>query len=115
DGKELVDQIAAAGGGGLYAKKVLKSAHIVRAFNALHVPSLPALANRPADQGGTVCVPIAGDDPKAIDLTSRLMRESGFEPVPVGDLVKAKYLVPGTPLAGLHSAAELRKIAATLS
>src|ERR1700744_5885155 len=40
DGKALVDQITSAGGVGLYAEKVLKGAHIVRAFNALHVPSL---------------------------------------------------------------------------
>jgi predicted dinucleotide-binding enzyme len=115
DGKELVDEINGAGGAGLYAKKTLKSAHLVRTFNALHVPSLAALAKRPADQGGTVCVPLAGDDPKAIDLASRLMREIGFEAVPVGDLAKAKYLVPGSPLGGLHTAAELRQIAATLN
>ena len=115
DGQDLVNQIASAGGVGLYAAKVLKGARIVRAFNALHTPSLAAIANRPADQGGTVCIPIAGDDPKAIDLASRLTREIGFEPVLVGDLKKAKYLVPGTPLAGFHTAAELRQIAATLT
>jgi predicted dinucleotide-binding enzyme len=115
DGQDLINQITSAGGVGLYAEKVLKGARIVRAFNALHTPSLAAIANRPADQGGPVCVPIAGKDPKAIDLASRLIREIGFEPVPVGDLAKAKYLVPGTPLAGMHTAAELRQIAATLT
>ena len=115
DGQDLVNQITSAGGVGLFAANVLKGARIVRAFNALHTPSLAAIANRPADQGGPVCVPIAGDDPKAIDLASRLTREIGFEPVLVGDLAKAKYLVPGTPLAGLHTAAELRQIAASLS
>jgi 8-hydroxy-5-deazaflavin:NADPH oxidoreductase len=54
------------------------------------------------------------DDPKAIDLAKRLIRETGFEPVLVGDLAKGKYLVPGTPLAGEHTPAELRRIAATL-
>jgi 8-hydroxy-5-deazaflavin:NADPH oxidoreductase len=115
DGKDLMAQITAAGGVGLYAANVLKGAHIVRAFNALHTPSLAAIANRPADQGGLVGVPIAGNDPKAIDLASRLTREIGFEPVLVGDLAKAKYLVPGSPISGLHTAAELRQIAATLT
>jgi predicted dinucleotide-binding enzyme len=114
DGQDLINQITSAGGVGLYAQKVLKGARIVRAFNALHTPSLAAIANRPADQGGTVAVPIAGDDPKAIDLASRLIREIGFEPVLIGDLAKARYLVPGSAISGLHSAAELRQIAATL-
>jgi len=114
DGQDLINQITSAGGVGLYAKNVLKGARIVRAFNALRAPSLAAIANRSADQGGLVGVPIAGDDPKAIDLASRLTREIGFEPVLVGDLAKGKYLVPGSPIAGQHSAAELRQIASTL-
>lgn len=115
DGQDLVNQINAAGGVGLYAQKVLHGARLVRAFNALHVPSLAAIANRPAAQGGTVCVPIAGDDPEAIDLATLLIREVGFEPVLVGDLRKARYLVPGSPLGGLKTAAQLRQIAATLN
>jgi len=39
---------------------------------------------------------------------------SGFEPVRVGGLAMGKYLVPGTPLAGEHTPAELEKIASTL-
>ena len=115
DGQDLMNQITSAGGVGLFAAKVLKGARIVRAFNALHTPSLAAIANRPAGQGGPVGVPIAGNDPKAIDLASRLTREIGFEPVLIGDLAKAKYLVPGSPISGLHTAAELRQIAAGLS
>jgi predicted dinucleotide-binding enzyme len=115
DGQDLMNQITATGGVGLFAAKVLKGARIVRAFNALHTPSLAAIANRPAGQGGPVGVPIAGNDPKAIDLASRLTREIGFEPVLVGDLAKAKYLVPSSPISGLHTPAELRQIAATLT
>jgi len=43
-----------------------------------------------------------------------LIKEIGFEPVLVGGLAKGKYLVPGTPLGGIHTAAEIRKIAAGL-
>jgi predicted dinucleotide-binding enzyme len=115
DGPDLTSQIESAGGVGLYAVKALKGARVVRAFNALHTPSLSAIANRAADQGGPVAVPIAGDDPKAIELASRLTREIGFEPVLIGGLAKGKYLVPGSVIGGIHTPAELRKIAATLS
>jgi len=60
-------------------------------------------------------VPIAGDDPHAIAVASILIRDIGFEPVLVGGLKMGKYLVPGTPLGGEHSPAEIRKIAAGLS
>jgi predicted dinucleotide-binding enzyme len=59
-------------------------------------------------------MPIAGDDAKAIEVASRLIRDIGFEPVLVGGLAMGRHLMPGTPLAGEHSPAELRKIAATL-
>jgi predicted dinucleotide-binding enzyme len=114
DGQDFVNEIVGEGGPGLVTAKLLKGARVVRAFNALHTPALDKIAHRPDDQGGPVGVPIAGDDPKAIDLASRLIREVGFEPVLIGDLAKGKYLVPGTPLAGQHTPAELRQIAATL-
>jgi hypothetical protein len=114
DGQDFVNQVSSQGGPGLVTAKLLKGARVVRAFNALHTPSLDKIAHRPDDQGGPVGVPIAGDDPGAVDLASRLIREVGFEPVLIGDLAKGKYLVPGTPLAGQHTPAELRQIAATL-
>jgi len=97
---------------GLSPKKLLPGSKIVRAFNALNYATLEQMAHRPGEPVG---VPIAGDDPKAIDLASRLIKETGFEPVLIGDLAKGKYLVPGTPVAGVHTPAELRTIAATLS
>ena len=59
-------------------------------------------------------MPIAGDDPKAVALATRLIKEIGFEPVFIGGLAKGKYLVPGTPLGGEHTPAEIRQIVATL-
>ncbi len=111
DGQDFVSQVASQGGPGVVSAKLLKGARIVRAFNALNYASLEKIAHQP---GGPVGVPIAGDDPKAIDLASRLIREAGFEPVLIGDLAKGRYLVPGTPLAGQHAPDELRRIAATL-
>ena len=111
DGQDFVSQVNSQGGAGVVSAKLLKGAKIVRAFNALNYATLDKLAHQ---SGGPVGVPIAGDDPKAIDLASRLIREAGFEPVLVGNLAKGKYLVPGTPLAGQHSPDELRRIAASL-
>jgi len=47
-------------------------------------------------------------------LASALIREVAFEPVLVGGLAMGKYLVPGTPLSGAHSPAELKQAATGL-
>ena len=112
DGQEIVTQVAAQGGPGLVTKKLLPGSKIVRAFNAISFATLEQNAHRPGEPVG---VPIAGDDPKAIDLANRLIKEAGYEPVLIGDLAKGKYLVPGTPLGGIHTPTELRTIAATLT
>jgi len=112
DGQEIVSQVAAQGGPGLVTQKLLPGSKIVRAFNAISYATLEQNAHRPGEPVG---VPIAGDDPKAIDLANRLIKEAGYEPVLIGDLAKGKYLVPGTPVAGIHTPTELRTIAATLT
>ena len=111
DGQDFVNRVTSEGGPGLVTAKLLKGARVVRAFNAINYKLLESGAHRSGDPVG---VPIAGDNPAAIDLASRLIREAGYEPVLVGDLAKGKYLVPGTPVAGEHTPAELRRIAATL-
>jgi predicted dinucleotide-binding enzyme len=59
-------------------------------------------------------VPIAGDDKNAVAVAERLIKEIGFEPAVVGGLAMGKYLVPRTPLAGVHTPDEIRQIASTL-
>jgi predicted dinucleotide-binding enzyme len=59
-------------------------------------------------------MPIAGDDARAIELASRLIREIGYEPVLIGGLAMGKHLMPGTPLAGERTPDQVRQIAATL-
>ena len=69
----------------------------MRAFNAINYAKLLAGAHR---QGELVGVPIAGDDPHALDIASSLIREIGFDPVVIGRLAMGKYLVPERLLAG---------------
>jgi hypothetical protein len=111
DGEELVKLVEQQGGAGLATAKLLPGARIVRALNAIGYMKLSEDAHR---QGELVGVPIAGDDQSALAIASNLIREIGFEPVPVGGLSMGKYLVPGTPLGGEHTSAEIRQIAAGL-
>jgi 8-hydroxy-5-deazaflavin:NADPH oxidoreductase len=111
DGEDIVKLVDEQGGAGLATAKALPGAHLVRAFNAIGSARLAELAHRPGEPAG---IPIAGDDQNALALASRLIREIGFEPVVVGGLAMGKYLVPGTPLAPVHTPEEIRQIAATL-
>ena len=111
DGEDLVKSVNEEGGAGLATAKALPGARIVRGFNAIGSGKLADLAHR---QGEPVGIPIAGDDQNALALASRLIKEIGFEPVVVGGLAMGKYLVPGTPLAPVHTPEEIRQIAATL-
>ena len=97
-------------GAGLESARLLPGARIVRAFNAVGAARMAQVHEEPQRIG----MPIAGDDKKAVEVASRLIREIGFEPVLVGGLDMGKYLMPGTPLAGEHTPEEIRTIAATL-
>jgi predicted dinucleotide-binding enzyme len=98
-------------GAGYATAELLPGARVVRAFNAI---GYARMAKAHETQGERIGMPMAGDDAKAIEVASRLIREIGYEPVLVGGLAMGKYLMPGTPLAGEHTPDEIRKIAATL-
>jgi 8-hydroxy-5-deazaflavin:NADPH oxidoreductase len=97
-------------GAGLASAELLPGARIVRAFNAVGAARLPDAAKREPRYG----MPIAGDDPQAIEIASRLIRDIGYEPVLIGPLAMGRYLVPRQPLAGERTPDEIRKIAAKL-
>jgi len=99
-------------GAGLASMELLPGARIVRAFNAIGFARM-AVAYQHAERMG---MPMASDDAKAVAVASRLVREIGYEPVLVGGLAAmGKHLIPGTPLAGERSPAEIKRIAATLN
>jgi predicted dinucleotide-binding enzyme len=97
-------------GAGLASAELLPGARLVRAFNAIGAAKMGAAYQAP----GKVGMPIAGDDAKAIEVASGLIRDVGYEPVLIGGLEKGKFLMPGQPFAGERSAEEIRKIAAGL-
>jgi 8-hydroxy-5-deazaflavin:NADPH oxidoreductase len=101
---------ARAQGAGVVSARLLPGSRIVRAFNAVGAARMGEMYKTP----GKVAMPIAGDDKAALDVAQQLVRDIGFEPVIVGGLAMGKYLMPGTPLAGEHTAEEVRSIAATL-
>ena len=98
-------------GAGLASRELLPGARIVRAFNAIAAARMGSAYQEP----GKVGMPIASDDAKAVEVASRLIRDVGYEPVLIGGLEKGKYLMPGQPFSGEHSADEIRKIAAGLN
>jgi predicted dinucleotide-binding enzyme len=98
-------------GAGLASAELLPGARLVRAFNAIGAARMGSAHEEP----GRVGMPIAGDDAQAVALASRLIRDIGYEPVLIGGLAMGRHLMPGTALAGERTAAEIRRIAATLN
>jgi predicted dinucleotide-binding enzyme len=72
---------------------LLPRARLVRAFSTVMWTTLGREAHRAGDRIG---IPLAGDDPQALALTSRLVTDVGFDPVIVGSLSEAKRFDPGT-------------------
>jgi hypothetical protein len=93
-------------GAGVSTAELLNSERVVRAFNCIPAASLAGRANREPDR---IAIPIGGDDPAAIAIAERLVRDAGFDPVMIGTLAESRQFDLGQPLAqGNMSAAELR-------
>ena len=93
-------------GAGVSTAELLKNNRVVRAFNCIPAASLAGQANR---QPARIAIPIGGDDPAAIAIAERLVRDAGFDPVMVGTLAQSRQFDLGRPLAqGNLSAADLR-------
>ncbi len=97
---------ALAKGTGVASAEFLPGVRLVRAFNAIGYRSVHEKHHR---DGELVAIPIAGDDPEAIAVTSNLVIDAGFEPVVVGSLARAKEFDQGTAVYVQDlTAAELR-------
>ncbi len=92
---------------GVTSQKYLPGARLVRAFNTLGYMIFEREANRPPPR---LAVPIAGDDPEAVQVAAGLVRDAGFDPVEVGKLADARRFQRGAPGYGQNvSAAEFRQ------
>ena len=93
-------------GTGVASAEYLPGTRLVRAFNAINSgPLLRDGFHKPARLG----IPLAADDPDAMKVAAQLVTDAGFDPVPVGDLSRAREFDYGTPVyvRGM-TAAELR-------
>lgn len=104
DGEMAVPALAK--GSGIASSEFLAGTRLVRAFNCIPAASL---ANQPNRQPARIAIPLAGDDPEALQVAQRLVDDAGFDGVVVGPLEAARHFDLGQPLArGDLSAAELR-------
>jgi predicted dinucleotide-binding enzyme len=94
-------------GTGVASPRYLPGVSLVRAFNAINSGDLASEAHRAAPP---IAIPLAGDDPEALAVAQRLVREAGFEPVVVGPLSRAHEFDVGTPVyTRLMTAPQLRQ------
>jgi predicted dinucleotide-binding enzyme len=84
----------AAGSAG-WAAAFFPAARWVKGFNTVYFKVLESEAHRHGDRVG---IPLASDDPEAMDLVAGLVRDAGFEAVVVGPLARGKEFEPGTPV-----------------
>jgi len=94
-------------GTGVASAEYLPGTRLVRAFNAINSgPLLRDGFHKPERLG----IPIAADDPEAMQVAEQLVGDAGFDPVPVGNLSRAREFDYGTPVyvQGM-TARELRK------
>jgi predicted dinucleotide-binding enzyme len=82
-------------GTGVASAEYLPGVRLVRAFNAINSGDLRSEAHR---KGAPVAIPVAGDDPQALQVAERLVRDAGFAPVVVGPLARAREFDVGTPV-----------------
>lgn len=95
-GRKALDQ-----GVALADQQYLPGVHLVRAFNAIGFASMK-------DQSGKgKAIPVFADDAQARDMGARLVRDAGFIPLLL-PLSRANEGLPGGPLSGVLSEAELK-------
>ena len=94
-------------GAGVATAEFLPGTKVVRAFNCIPAASLAGDGNRKPVR---IAIPIGGDDPQALEVAQRLVRDAGFDPVVVGSLADTRRFDLGQPLASRQfTADELRQ------
>jgi hypothetical protein len=105
DGEMAVE--ARRKGTGVASAEFLPGVRLVRAFNAINSGDLKHEAHR---KGEPIAIPLAGDDPQALQVAQRLVIDAGFAPVVVGPLSRAREFDVGTDVyTRLLTAPQLRQ------
>lgn len=105
DGEDLLAETKEKGIG-VTTESYLKGSHVVRAFNSMGYTNFAKEAHR---SGELMAIPMAGDDPHAVEVASQLVRDAGFDPVVV-PLKRAQEFAQGGPIYGQQlTAKELRE------
>ena len=92
-GMEYLPESERIGVGALTAR-LLPGTRIVRAFSAVDASDIEASYGK---TDGKLGVPFASDDPEALALAERLVRDAGCDPLPVGGLAAARCFQRGNP------------------
>jgi 8-hydroxy-5-deazaflavin:NADPH oxidoreductase len=93
DGDTARDASAHPQGSAGWAAAMFPGSRWVKAFNSVYFKTLETEAHRAGDRVG---IPLAGDDPKALETAAGLARDAGFDPVIVGALARGKEFEPDT-------------------
>ncbi|MNU76356.1 NADP oxidoreductase coenzyme F420-dependent [compost metagenome] len=89
-------------GAALADQQYLPGVHLARAFNAIGYAAMK-------DQSGkNKAIPLFADDAQAREMGARLVRDAGFTPVAF-PLARANEGLPGGPLSGVWTEAELKR------
>ena len=94
EGRDALAKDGLEKGTGITDPTYLPGTRLVRGFNALSAGLLLPNRNHP---GALIAVPLASDDKAAMAVVAGIVRDTGFEPVEVGNLSKAKSFDQGTP------------------
>ncbi len=95
-------------GSGVPVADLLPRAWVVRAFNCVYWETLKSEAHR---AGERIAIPLAGDDPAALEVATQLVRDAGFDPVLAGPLVQAAAFDVGAPVYNNpQTASEMERI-----
>ena len=76
----------------------LPDSRVVKAFNTMYYETLATTGRPEAPPQERPVLSVAGDDPDAKTVVSRLIEEIGFAPVDAGSLEDGRKQQPGSPI-----------------
>ncbi|MGJ0184350.1 NADPH-dependent F420 reductase [Corynebacterium glyciniphilum] len=94
-----ISQTAYRDGMGITTQKYLPDARVVRAFSSVNAGEI----TRSRSAAQPLAIPVAGDDPAAVDTAAQLVRDAGCAPVVTGDMSTARKFEWGNPGCLVHT------------